>query len=81
MCGGTKQTPINVIASAVVADATLTYPIMSAGTGCGSYEQFANDHAFEFDVYENQPSKPSTPCADPPQLIYGTASYSMLQVD
>ena len=80
MCGGSKQSPINVVSSAVVVDATLTYPIMSAGNGCGMYQQYATDQGFVVDVYGNAPKKPSTPCADPPQMIVGKESFSMLQV-
>ncbi len=80
MCGtGMNQTPINVVTSAVVVDSTLTYPTMAAGLGCGSYAQLTTDHAFNFGVYANYPATPATPCANPPQLIHGTQTYTMLQ--
>lgn len=46
MCGGTLQTPINLVTG--VADSSLKFPkLTTTDGGCGTWVQFADDHAFE----------------------------------
>lgn len=46
MCGGELQTPINLVRG--VADSSLEFPTLTTTDGgCGTWVQFADDHAFE----------------------------------
>jgi carbonic anhydrase len=67
MCGGIKQTPVNIVLAE--PDASLMFPVLNSGS-CSSWNQFSDDHAFEV----------SFPNCKNISLSYGGETYTLAQL-
>eukprot|EP01041_Mallomonas_annulata_P000403 gene403-731_t len=74
-CGGTSQTPINLVESQAQDDSSLAFPDFEAiNGGCNSWTSFVDDHAFEISI-----SDVGAVCENI-KVTYNGAAYIMLQV-